>query len=61
MKNWTPIIASIVNIKTKKMNTLKRPGMDAITVLMSIRIFSNLFIDRSGRIIRIVLNTLRLL
>ena len=61
MKNWTPIIARMINIKTKKMKTWKRPGMEAITVFMSIFIFSNRLNVRSGRMIRSVLNAFKLL
>jgi len=61
MKNWTPIMARMTNIKTKKMKTWKRPGIEAINVFMSVFIFSNRFNERSGLMIRSVLNTFKLL
>ena len=56
----TATMEKIETMKTKKMLTLRRLGIDAKKVLSKLRMLLSLCIERKGLSIRIVRSTLRL-
>ena len=54
------MIAKMVNINARKMQTLKSPGIELIKVCITMRMLFSCVMERNGRNILAVRNTLRL-